>query len=80
MKLSSGLPFLCGLVHGKNPRSYYCDTSDLSLPANAETWDCTESTGTLVPAGNRCKLKCDAEFIETICKLILKFFSLRSIL
>ena len=75
MKLLKKLTILSGVVFGgskKDPRSYYCDTTDLTLPPDAEKWDCTESTGDLVPAGNRCKLKCDAGFIPTACKSTFK--------
>ena len=61
---------LYGLVSGKDSRSYYCDTNELSpLPHNAEKWECTKATGNLVPAGNRCELICKAGFVPTKCKL-----------
>ena len=71
MKLLNQFIFLSGLASGNSkadPRSYYCDTSELELPPNAENWDCTEATGNLVPAGAKCELKCDAGFVPTACK------------
>ena len=78
MKLLNQFVILSGIASGhseKDPRSYYCDSTELTLPSNAEKWDCTESTGNLVPAGNRCELKCDAGFIPTACKSTFKLFS-----
>ena len=71
MKLLSPFIFLSGLASGNSkaaPTSYHCDTSELELPPNAEKWDCSEATGNLVPAGDKCKLKCDAGFVPTACK------------
>ena len=74
--------FLSGLASGnskKDPRAYYCDTTELELPSHAEKWDCTGATGNLVPAGNRCKLKCDAGFVPTACKSKILFFKYQAI-
>ena len=68
MKLFNGLAIFNSLCSGKDARSYYCDINDLSLPAHAEKWNCPGVTGSLVPAGTECRLKCDTGFIETICK------------
>ena len=75
MKLFNQLLILSGVALGiskKDSISDYCDTTELKLPPHAETWNCTESTGNLVPAGNRCKLKCDTGFLPTACKLTFK--------
>ena len=75
MRVLNKFLILSGVVSGgsnKDPKSYYCDTTELKLPPDAEKWDCPESTGTLVPAGDRCKLKCDAGFIPTACKSTFK--------
>ena len=72
MKLFEGLVLFFNFVDGKQAKSYYCDTSELILPVNAEKWDCSGATGNLVPAGNKCSLKCDAGYIETICKYFSK--------
>ena len=71
---------MSGLASGnskKDPRAYYCDTTKLELSSYAEKWDCTGAagaTGNLVPAGNRCKLKCDDGFVPTACKSKFQFF------
>ena len=74
MKLLSSLIVVNGLASGssdKDPRSFYCDTTELTLPTNAEKWDCTGVTGNLVPAGDKCKLKCDNGFEPIICKYLI---------
>ena len=68
MKLFNGLAIFNSLCSGQDARSSYCDTNDLFLPDHAEKWDCPGVTGSLVPVGTECRLKCDAGFIETICK------------
>ena len=71
MKLLNQFIILGGFAFGssnKDPRSYYCDTTELELPSHAEKWDCIGATGNLVPAGNRCKLQCDDGFVPTACK------------
>ena len=62
MKLWNGFFIFTGIAQAfeKDPRSYYCDIEDLTLPSNAEKWNCSEAKGDLVPAGNDCKLKCKA--------------------
>ena len=77
MKLLTQFKILNGLAYGssiKDPRSYYCDTSELRLPSHAEKWDCTGATGSLVPAGGKCTLKCDDGFDPAACKLKISFF------
>ena len=81
MKLLNQFIFL-SLASGnskKDPRSYYCDTTELELPSHAKKWDCTVATGNLVPAGNRCKLECDAGFVPTACKSKFQFFRYQAI-
>ena len=78
MKLLNQFIILSGIASGsskKDQRSTNCDSTELKLPPDAEKWDCTESTGNLVPAGNRCKLKCDAGFIPTACKSTFELLS-----
>ena len=68
MKLLNSLIVLKGLAFGssnKNPK--YCDITKLTLPPNAEKWDCTGANGNLVPAGKWCKLKCYDGY-ESPCK------------
>ena len=78
MKLLNQFVILSGVTSGQSSKSdfnsledlvsYSCNTTELELPPNAEKWDCPESTGSLVSAGSRCGLKCDAGFIPTACK------------
>ena len=71
MKLLNQFIILSGFAcasSNKDPRSYYCDKTELELPSDAEKWDCAEENGNLVPAGDKCKLKCDAGFVPTACK------------
>ena len=75
MKLLNKFIILSGVASGssnKDPRSSYCDTTELKLPPYAEKWDCPESNGNLVPAGDRCKLKCDAGYFPTPCESTFK--------
>ena len=72
MKLLKSLFILKGLAtesFDKDSRSNYCDTTELTLPPNAEKWDCAGAAGNFVPAGTKCKLVCDAGYVPTICKL-----------
>ena len=81
MKLFNQFIFLSGLACGnskKDPRAYYCDTTELKLSSHAEKWYCTGATGNLVPAGNKCKLECDAGFVPTACKSKFLFFKVSS--
>ena len=71
MKLFTQFNILSGLACGssiKDPRAYNCDITELQLPSRAEEWDCNGETGSLVPAGSRCTLKCDDGFVPTACK------------
>ena len=82
MKLLNQFIFLSGLACGNSntdPRAWYCDTTELELPSHADKWDCTESTGNLVPAGGKCKLKCDSGFAPTACKSELDLLEIEKI-
>ena len=82
MKLINQFILLSGLACGnsnKDPRADSCDTTELQLPSDAEKWDCTEATNNLVRAGGKCKLKCDAGFAPTACKLKFGFFDAEKI-
>ena len=69
MKLLKGIVILYGLAFAKDNKSYYCDSTELDLPTHANEWLCTGETGSLVPAGKRCQLKCAAGYVPTMCKL-----------
>ena len=77
MKLLNGLIFFNAIVSGTERFSgtkRFCDISELTLPINAEKWNCTgESNGNLAEAGNKCSLKCDAGYSPTKCKLKFNF-------
>ena len=81
MKLLNQFVILSGIASGQwlnlleDLVSYSCNTTELELPPNAEKWDCPESTGSLVSAGSRCGLKCDAGFIPTACKSTFELLS-----
>ena len=46
----------------KTPRATFCDIGELSLPDNAEKWDCG-TTDTFVPIWTDCQLQCDSGYI-----------------
>lgn len=70
MKLLNGLIFFNVIVSGTKK---FCDISELTIPMNAEKWNCAGATGNLVEAGNKCTLKCDDGYSPTMCKLTFIF-------
>ena len=69
MKLLNNLLIGFCATAGKDPRTTYCDLNELSLPENAEKWDCGDDITRYVPTWQRCYLKCQPGFIPTSCNL-----------
>ena len=77
MKIFKNFIFGLCVAAGKDPRMSYCDVDELSLPANAERWDCAGTTDQYVPTGARCYLQCNPGFIPTSCNLKALVFNIK---
>ena len=68
MKLFQNFFIVSCVAAGKQSRTSYCNLDDLTLPDDAEKWDCRGTSDKYIPTGTKCFLQCDAGYMPTACE------------
>ena len=55
------IDFIFLILYAKN-ESPACDSNELELPENAESWSCSKQSLNLVRKGGKCKIRCKKLF------------------